>query len=80
MFIRKSQNLMNNPLNLSASRWKTISRVFYELNSGFKYLLHHLTEFQLMIQTLLIGHDDQVRQTLYETLIKRRHTVTVADP
>lgn len=33
-----------------------------------------------MIQTLLIGQDDQVRQTLYETLVKRKHTVTVADP
>lgn len=33
-----------------------------------------------MIQTLLIGEDNQVRQTLYETLVKRKHRVSVSEP
>ncbi len=33
-----------------------------------------------MFQTLLIGEDNQVRRTLQETLIKRKHRVTVGEP
>ncbi|REL33205.1 PAS domain S-box protein [Rhodohalobacter sp. SW132] len=33
-----------------------------------------------MIHTLLIGENDQIRQTLYETLAKRKHKVTVVEP
>ncbi|CAN5277315.1 hypothetical protein BH23BAC3_BH23BAC3_33400 [soil metagenome] len=33
-----------------------------------------------MIQTLLIGKDDEIRRRLYETLLKRKHKVTVGNP
>lgn len=33
-----------------------------------------------MTQTLLIGEDNEIRRTLYNTLIKRKHKVTVSDP
>ncbi len=33
-----------------------------------------------MIQTLLIGEDDEIRRRLYETLLKRKHKVTVENP
>ena len=33
-----------------------------------------------MIQTLLIGENNHIRQALHETLIKRKHKITVTDP